>query len=345
MSLSPTILQDRFRAALLGVGIGDALGFPQRGVPPESLSRLRTLADDFAPRPRGRYLKGQFSAHTQLLLATSESLIRENKLDGRSVAAHFAWLWQEGVILQPSRSVADALNRLGEGSPWMSAGAPLGVKDASVLPRAVALGLWKGHDFNRIAHEAGVLTVVTHKDPTCAAAASAVARGVALALVQETQPGEFCLALARAAAPHDSALAQELQHLPRLLTWEVGRAFEQLRRVGVPVLELQDEPGLTGHVTPVLLVAVYAALRFPKDFREALTQVLRLGGCADTAAALCGGLLGAQLGTEGLPVRLRRGVLYAEHLRDVADRLSAARIANASGSSQLIRTPPRKQSR
>src|SRR3712207_1489417 len=101
---STPLLQDKFRAALLGVAMGDALGFPLRGVPPESLTRVPGLAEDFAPRPRGRYLKGQFSAHTQLLLAVAESLIREGKVEGRSVAAHFTWLWQEGVVLQPSRS-------------------------------------------------------------------------------------------------------------------------------------------------------------------------------------------------------------------------------------------------
>ena len=49
-----TTLQDRFRGAFLGMAVGDALGFPLRGVPPESLARLE-LGEDFAPRPRGRF--------------------------------------------------------------------------------------------------------------------------------------------------------------------------------------------------------------------------------------------------------------------------------------------------
>ena len=52
--------------------MGDALGFPLRGVPPDALERLPSLAEDFANRPRGKYAKGQFSDDTQLLLATCE---------------------------------------------------------------------------------------------------------------------------------------------------------------------------------------------------------------------------------------------------------------------------------
>jgi len=42
------------------------------------------------------------------------------------------------------------------------------------------------------------------------------------------------------------------------------------------------------------------------------------------AAALTGGILGAHLGADAIPARLRRGVLYAEVLAGAADRLLAA---------------------
>ena len=112
MPLSSAERQDRFHAAFLGLAIGDALGFPLRGVPPASLARLPNLAEDFAPRPRGKFAKGQFSDDTQLMLATAESVIREGKVDGRSTAAHLAWLWQEGIILQPPKPLSEALQKL-----------------------------------------------------------------------------------------------------------------------------------------------------------------------------------------------------------------------------------------
>jgi ADP-ribosylglycohydrolase len=327
MSLTPAERQDRFHAAFLGLAIGDALGFPLRGVPPASLERLPGLADDFAPRPRGKFAKGQFSDDTQLLLATTESIIREGKVDGRSVAAHLAWLWQEGVILQPPHSLSESLQRLARGTPWMSAGAPLGIKCPSVLSRALAVGLFEGgRKRERLPHDAGVVTVVTHKDPTCAGAAAAFAKAVALGMEEEAlTPAAFCEELALAAAVHDKDLAEELRHLPRLLTWDPTRALTALRKVGVPRAELQGVDGLPAHVVPVLLTSLYATLKVPHDFREAVALTLSCGGEADVAAAITGALMGAHLGTRAVPARLRKAVLYADSLLDAADRLFRAR--------------------
>src|SRR5438477_6403513 len=127
MPLTEAEACDRFRAAIVGFAVGDALGFPLRGVPPDALERLPSLAEDFANRPRGKFSKGQFSDDTQLLLATCESVVLESKVDGRSAVAHYAWLWKEGIVLEPSRNATEAAGRLLEGMPWMSVGAPLGV--------------------------------------------------------------------------------------------------------------------------------------------------------------------------------------------------------------------------
>lgn len=329
MSLPPAETLDRYQAAFLGLAIGDALGFPLRGVPPQSLARLEGLAEDFAPRPRGRFLKGQFSDETQLLLAAADSITRERKIEGRSLAAHLAWLWQEGVILQPPHALIATFERLLEGTPWMSAGAPLGVKDPSSLSRALLAGLWLAQTPSRIPHEVGILVIVTHKDPTCAAAAAAYARAVSLALQEEPlTPQGFCETVAHAALPHDGNFADEIANLYRLLAWEPQKAIEQLCRIGVPPAQVREGEGLPPHVVPVLLVALYAALRVPHDFRGALTLILQCGGEADVAAALCGGLLGAHLGLEALPMKLRKNVLYNDHVLATARRLYEARVAS-----------------
>ncbi|MFL5318336.1 MAG: ADP-ribosylglycohydrolase family protein, partial [Myxococcaceae bacterium] len=279
MPPSQAILQDRYTAAVLGMAIGDALGFPLRGVPPKAIARLPDLAEDFSPRPRARFQKGQFSDDTQLMLAVAESVAREGRIEGRSVASHFAWLLREGVLLQPPRVLTEAIDRLLEGVPWMSAGAPIGNTDASCLSRALIAGLWHHDDPSKLAHEAGVLAVVTHKEPRCAAAAAAYARAVSLGFsADRLTPHDFCEELARAAAVHDEAFAEELRHLPRVLSWEEDRALELLRRVAVPSAELNHTDGLPAHVSPVLLTALYAALKVPHDFRLAMRLLLRAGG-------------------------------------------------------------------
>jgi ADP-ribosylglycohydrolase len=323
-SLPEPILQDRFRAALVGLAVGDALGLPLKGLPSCAAAKVPELGEDFSPRPLGRYRKGQFTAHTQLMLAAAESAVAAGRVDGRSMASHLVWTWHEQVLLLPAPPVVEAAERLVHGAPWMAAGAPLGVADASVLSRAVVPGLLCGSDPVRLAQDAGTLTVVTHKEPRAAAAAAAAARAVALSLTgRNWAPEAFCAEVAVAAGVHDGGLADEVRHLPRVLGWEAPRALELLRRVAVPASLLKGTEGLPGHVSPVLLVALYAALKSPDDFVVAQQLVLRCGGEADAAAALCGALVGARHGLERIPARLRRGVAFSEHLLDVADRLFA----------------------
>lgn len=322
---SPAEFEDRFVGAFLGVAIGDALGFALRGVPAASLQQLPALAEDFAPRPRGRYAKGQFSDETQLLLAATNGVLEEGRIEGRAVGAHIAWAWREGVLLQAPRSVTDAAEKLAGGMPWVGAGAPTGVRDPSCLTRGVIVGLVQPEPLSQLPHDAGVMTLVTHKDPLCAAATAAYARAISLGLdPRQRTPQSFCEAVALAAGVHHPGLAEELRQLPRLLSWEEDRAFAMLRRVGLTATEAGAE-GIPAQVTPVLLVALYAALQHGTDVRETFAKILRLGGEVDAAAALTGGLLGAHLGSQVMPARLRKNVLYAEVLEQTARSLLETR--------------------
>jgi ADP-ribosylglycohydrolase len=320
---------DRYRAAVLGFAVGDALGFPFRGLPPPARARLG-LADDFAARPRGRFAKGQFSDDTQVMLAIAEAVARERRIDGKSAAQHLSWLWQEGVILQPPPTMTAAAEALLKGVPWMSAGAELGVKEPSCLSRGVVAGLWSESEPPRLAHDASVLTVITHKDPACAGAVTAVARAIQLGTQgEQLPPNEWCAQLSQAAASSDPELADEIFYLPRVLSRDPDSALAALRRIGVPMAQLEAEPGLPSHVTPVLLSALYAVLKVPHDFRHALDLLLSAGGEVDVAAGVCGAVLGAQLGTEAIPARLRKHVLYADALSEAAERLFDAKVNRA----------------
>ncbi|MFZ5443108.1 MAG: ADP-ribosylglycohydrolase family protein [Myxococcota bacterium] len=328
MPLHVAVLQDRFRASVLGFAIGDALGFPLRGLPAPALMRQQPSGDDFAARPRGGFPRGQFSDDTQMMMAVADAVVREKRIDGRTAAQHLSWLWQEGTVLQPPPSATQAAEALLSGTPWMSAGAPLGVCDPSSLSRGVVVGLSSEPMTTRLAHDAQVLTVMTHKDPLCAAAVAAFARAIQLGLSGEAMSAEeFCDQVSQAAAPHSRELADELYYLPRALAWDPDRALVALRRVGVPPTHYDFELGVPAHVTPVLLTGLFGFLRFPTDFRAAMQLVLRAGGEVDVVAGVCAAVAGAHLGTESIPARLRKNVMYADALVEVADRLFDVKLA------------------
>ncbi len=328
MPLHLAVLQDRFRAAVLGFAIGDALGFPLRGLPAPALMRQQPSAVDFASRPRGGFPRGQFSDDTQMMMAVADSVVREKRIDGRTAAQHLSWLWQEGTVLQPPPSATQAAEALLAGTPWMSAGAPLGVCDPSSLSRGVVVGLSSEPTPTRLAHDAQVLTVMTHKDPLCSAAVAAFACAIQLGLSGENMSAEdFCGHVSKAASTHSAALADEIFYLPSTLSWGPEKAMQALRRVGVPPSHYDFELGVPAHVTPVLLTALYCFLKAPTDFRQAAQFALRSGGEVDVTVGITAAVAGAHLGTEAIPQRLRRNVMYAEALIEVADKLFDVKLS------------------
>jgi ADP-ribosylglycohydrolase len=112
--------------------------------------------------------------------------------------------------------------------------------------------------------------------------------------------------------------------------------------VNVPPSQLKGVDGLPAHVVPVLLTALYATLKVPHDFRQAVELTLRCGGEADVAAALTGALMGVHLGTHALPARLRKNVLYADTLLDTADRLFQARQVKETVATALAQQRKRR---
>jgi poly(ADP-ribose) glycohydrolase ARH3 len=67
--------------------------------------------------------------------------------------------------------------------------------------------------------------------------------------------------------------------------------------------------------------ALYAFLRHPHAFAEAVTYAISLGGDTDTIASMTGALAGAYLGMEAIPRRWRDRVEGAARLRMLADTL------------------------
>jgi ADP-ribosylglycohydrolase len=328
MPLHIAVLQDRFRASVLGFAIGDALGFPLRGLPAPALMRQAPSADDFSGRPRGGFPRGQFSDDTQMMMAVADAVVREKRIDGRTAAQHLSWLWQEGTVLQPPPSATQSAEALLAGTPWMSAGAPMGVCDPSSLSRGVVVGLSSEPMPTRLSHDAHVLTVMSHKDPLVAAAVAAFARAVQLGLSGEGMTAEdFCDQVSEAARQHSAQLADELYYLPRALSWDVDQAMTALRRIGVPPSHYDFEAGVPAHVTPVLLTGLYCFLKSPTDFRQAVQLSLRSGGEVDVTTGITAAVAGAHLGLEAIPQRLRKNVMYADALVEVADRLFDVKLS------------------
>jgi len=135
---------------------------------------------------------------------------------------------------------------------------------------------------------------------------AAVARAIQLGLEGNLlSPQHFCDELSQVAAVCDQELADELHYLPRVLAWDGERATAALRKVGVPVSQHDLEQGLPALVTRCCS---------PRSTRR--SSCPRICARPGAGAALwwrgrrgrrvVARVLGASLGTEAIPARLRK---------------------------------------
>lgn len=174
--------------------------------------------------------------------------------------------------------------------------------------RSAVLGAHFGADAVRREAFVRASTRLTHTDPKAEVAAQAVAW---LAAVDE---------LGDAALQGLSAHSEALEWRRWLELARQGLAVGQTTPAFAAALGL--ERGVSGYAWHSVPVAIYGALRHPRDFRAGLIDVLDCGGDADTTGAIVGGILGARLGSQAIPSDWLDGI--AEWPRSVAVLRAAA---------------------
>lgn len=157
---------------------------------------------------------------------------------------------------------------------------------------------------------------ITHTDPRAERGACAIA--LAAHLVSRNHAvsgGEFLRAL------QDSLPGEEDELVPILRN--VVRSVEQGQSPAAFAETLGLAGGVSGYVYHSVPVALHAWLANPRDFRAAVTAVIRCGGDTDSTGAIVGGIVGTAVGKDGIPAEWLGSLL--EWPRSVAwmERLAA----------------------
>src|SRR5688500_4953632 len=116
--------RDRLAGSLIGQALGDALGFPVEGQPPEVCAAYvaAALADPARP-PFGRapFPFGQYTDDTQLARELLESVVEAGRFDPAAYARRVAAIFVERRIVGRGRATEEAAHRLAAGVPWQLA--------------------------------------------------------------------------------------------------------------------------------------------------------------------------------------------------------------------------------
>jgi ADP-ribosylglycohydrolase len=191
--------------------------------------------------------------------------------------------------------------------PWTEAATPGPYAGNGAAMRAGPVGLL-ARTPGELVEAAAAQARVTHADPRCVAGAVAVAGAAALAAGEgPLDRAAFIAALAALVRPVDTGVAGEIEELASWSGQAPPAALRTLRRRGL-VAGPGPWPGIPIHVVPSVLWSLYAFLRTPEDYWEAVCTAIWAGGDTDTTAAMTGAISGARLGPDPLPAGLLRAL-------------------------------------
>jgi len=312
--------RDRFRGALLGSAVGEALGAVTQGLTPRDVQELYGEVEALPVAASARWTS---AAHDSMPLAVARSFLPDGLLDPERTADAIARAARRD---DPPGLSGFARNLLERGIPWHEAGenAPESMPAVAVLP----LALLRAGSFRRLKLEAGILASLSHNHPT--AIAGAIAQACAVARMLHAPASSLdVISFPRALSPVVAGIEPERGARPRLgksattVGRKLGAELPALLLRRAPVQEMQEALGNGTAAHEGIPFALGCFLRSPEDFAEAVLPAVRHGGDARAVAAMAGALCGAYIGESGIPERFLERLPGRQDLNDAADRLLA----------------------
>lgn len=288
-AISRQSLPDIFAGVLLGTAVGDALGLPAENLSPSRIRRL--WKGDW--RMRLFFGRGMISDDTEHTLMVAQALLSRSD-DSNAFQRSLGWKLRWWFICLPGGvglATAKACLKLWVGFPANRAA----VKSAGSGPamRSAIIGAYFADDEKRRREFVLASSRLTHRGWQAEVAAMAIAECTALAIqTQASLTIEPVLPMLRGLSEEhewQSWLSQIASSLSRDMSVEEFACAAGL------------EKGVTGYALHVVSVAIYAWLRHPKDFRNAMIGALECGGDTDTVGAILGALAGVTVGKRGIP--------------------------------------------
>jgi poly(ADP-ribose) glycohydrolase ARH3 len=311
-------IREKYRGAIFGAAIGDALGSVYEGTPRLVHEEIEYLLSD----PHDL----RYTDDTAMTIAMAESLIARGAFDQDHMAETFAAAYW-----------ADPGRRYGGGPPWifeeMMNGkswrhASLSLYDGGSFGNGGAMrvspaALFAAPDLDAVAAIAAGSARITHAHPLGTEGAEHQAVAVALALASDPQVRLETAAFIETLLPrvHSEEFHTALCAVAELIT--SGDRDEAVHRLGHGVSAVQAVP-----------VAIWCFLRNPESFVETAFCAITVGGDTDTIASMACAISGARLGESAIHEIWRLRIEGRAKLQSIADALTSIASRSGNGSNR-----------
>lgn len=278
-------IEKKLRGYLFGIACADALGRPVEHLTLEQIKQkygekgiLELLPDS------------PWTDDTQLMLVLARALLRGAEFELSELMDKIAEelvLWLDEPDLGAGATTRGAALNLKEGIPWSKSG--ISSKTCGSLMRAGILGFVYQNDPKKMVKVALVSGRITHSHPVSEAASLAGAYAVKLAL-DGVEPREMFEPLLKVTQGISQEFTQALESSYRTAHSGIGDE-EGLKKLGQG-----------WYAEETFALAYFCILRYPNDYKKAIQTAVNITGDSDSVASVAGGILGARLGIEAIPV-------------------------------------------
>lgn len=300
-----TELRDRYRGALLGLAVGDALGTALEFRAPGTFEPIDGMVGGgpFGLRP------GEWTDDTSMALCLAESLLERGFDPSDQLSRYVRW-WREGHHSSTGTCFDIGLTVGGALEDFVATGRthrppdPGGAGNGSLM-RFAPVALAFAGEPARAVELAGESSWTTHGAPA-AADACRYAAGLIVGALHGASKDE---------------LLGNVYH-PAAGAWAAQPLVPEIEAVAAGSFRRREPPEIrgTGYVVESLEAALWALDR-SSSFREGCLLAVNLGDDADTTGAVFGQLAGALYGASGIPSPWLDRLAKRELIERFADRL------------------------
>ena len=281
--------QKNILGCLLGTAVGDSIGLPYEGIPPQRASKMFGVAD------RHRFVlgRGMISDDTEHTCMVAQSLIASG-FDVNLFTKDFAWrlrFWLMKLPAGTGMATMRAILKLWMGfSPHKS-----GVFSAGNGPAMRSAILGATIDNPKLLRQlVKASTTITHSDPKAEYGAYAVALAAQMSRQFEIVSIDTYINQLK------EDLGPEGNDLINLIT-SAANSSKNGETTESFAISMGLSKGVSGYVYHTVPIALHAWFSHPRDIKLAIISVIKCGGDTDTAAAITGGIIGCAVGEEGIP--------------------------------------------
>ena len=300
---------DRYRGALLGLAVGDALGTVLEFERPGSFVPIT----DMIGGGRFHLQPGQWTDDTSLALCLAESLIERNGFDPVDQLTRYCRWWWTGHLSSTGRcfdigtTTREALAAFeATRDPYPGSPEARAAGNGSLM-RLAPVPLFFARDPQDAIAKAALSSRTTHGAQETLDACRYFA-GLIVGALQ--------------GRPKDTLLSPGFCPVPDL--WINSPLTPKIATVAAGSFTTKNPPAIkgTGYVVDCLEAALWAFHR-STSFKEGALLAVNLGDDADTTGAVYGQLAGVYYGEQGIPEAWRSGLAHRELIERCAEQLCA----------------------